>query len=273
MDTTFRYVNPGSAELLNTSCTTLAVDSTKSVTETAFYGSTSRSDNFGTPAGVKEIWFKFDLYLDSAMAKGNRFSFGHYSSALGGYVGVWNGADNFGRWDAPDKFLVDAKPTTALDTKIIGTRGAINHVLLHMKSDTTNGLIELTVNGTTYTRKGNINNGADFDCLYLYSDSSSALFSNIIVSSEEIKDGEGWHNISFDVERKVAAPVQVNFDVQRKVKTQWFYYNAGNADDLITSGTTLTNLPESKSITGTAFYQTTRAKCFDLPETDEIWIK
>ena len=53
----------------------------------------------------------------------------------------------------------------------------------------------------------------------------------------------------------------------------WRYENAGTADTLIIAGTTLTDLPESKSKTGTAFYQTTRAKCFDLPATPEIWIK
>ena len=53
----------------------------------------------------------------------------------------------------------------------------------------------------------------------------------------------------------------------------WRYENAGTADTLIVSGTTLTNLPRTKSITGTAFYQTTKAKSFDLPSTKEIWIK
>ena len=212
---TFRYTNPGTAELLNTSGTTLAVDYTKSITETAFYGSTSRADNFRTPAGVKEIWFKFDLYLSSSMTRGNRFSFGHYSSALGGYVGSWNGSGSFGYWDAPNKFLVDTQPTNAIDTRIQGTLGAINHVLLHMKSDATNGLLELTVNGTTYTRTGNINNGADFDCLYLYSDNANVLFSNIIVSDTEIQSGEGWHNISFDVERRISNRVEFTVPVER----------------------------------------------------------
>ena len=53
----------------------------------------------------------------------------------------------------------------------------------------------------------------------------------------------------------------------------WRYENTGTADSLIVSGTTLTNLPASQSKTGTAFYQTTRAKCFDLPATAEVWMK
>ncbi|MBQ3452037.1 MAG: LamG domain-containing protein, partial [Selenomonadaceae bacterium] len=59
--------------------------------------------------------------------------------------------------------------------------------------------------------------------------------------------------LNCDVERKVAAPVQVNFDVQRVLWQKWFYYNAGSADTLTISGTTLINLPATKSKTGSAF--------------------
>ena len=80
-------------------------------------------------------------------------------------------------------------------------------------------------------------------------------------------------NIIFtvDVERKISNRVEVTFDVERKFT--WRYVNLGTADTLTISGTTLTNLPESQSKTGSAFYQTTIAKCFDLPATDEVWIK
>ena len=71
-------------------------------------------------------------------------------------------------------------------------------------------------------------------------------------------------------------PVTLNFDVKRKVinpEKTWRYVNLGSADSLTVTGTTLNNLPESKSKTGNAFYQTTRAKCFDLSETPEVWLK
>lgn len=55
--------------------------------------------------------------------------------------------------------------------------------------------------------------------------------------------------------------------------TFWKYTNIGTADLLSVSGTTLTNLPETQAKLGTAFYQTSRAKCFDIPATNEIWIK
>ena len=47
-------------------------------------------------------------------------------------------------------------------------------------------------------------------------------------------------------------------DVARRIKNAaltWQYYNAGTADLLSIGGTTLTDLPDDKSKTGTAFYQ------------------
>lgn len=56
-------------------------------------------------------------------------------------------------------------------------------------------------------------------------------------------------------------------------ETPFRYENAGTADLLTVSGTTLGSLPATQSRTGTAFYQTQQAKCFDLPATPEVWMK
>ena len=54
----------------------------------------------------------------------------------------------------------------------------------------------------------------------------------------------------------------------------WSYINEGTADTItLSSSGTKKNLPATQSRTRTAFYQTTQAKCFDLPSTEEIWIK
>ena len=213
----WRYENAGNDSIV--SSTNLDVDNTKSVTGYAFHGGSTQADCFNTPAGLKEVWFKFDLYLDSAMARGNRFSFGHH--AANGYVGVWNGNGYFGDWNAPNKFLIDAMQSTANDTNLLSTRGKINHVLLHMVSDATNGIIELNVNGTTYTYTGNVNNGNDFDCLYLYSSSANILYSNVIISNVEIDLGEGYHLISADTLRNIKNIVDVLVDVERTVQQNY----------------------------------------------------
>ena len=57
------------------------------------------------------------------------------------------------------------------------------------------------------------------------------------------------------------------------VFSYWKYDNYGTADLLSTSGTTVTNLPFSQSKSGSAFFQTAAEKCFDIPETNEIWVK
>ena len=75
---------------------------------------------------------------------------------------------------------------------------------------------------------------------------------------------DSYQNISFSV------------DAQRKIKNknlEFRYENYGTADLLSVTGTTLTDLPATQSTTGSAFYQTTRAKCFDIPATKEIWVK
>ncbi|MBR6013427.1 MAG: laminin G domain-containing protein, partial [Selenomonadaceae bacterium] len=70
--------------------------------------------------------------------------------------------------------------------------------------------------------------------------------------------------------------IDFNFDAERKIKNPaltWRYENYGTADLLTVDGTTLSNLPKTQSKSGSAFYQTARQKCFDIPSTKEIWIK
>ena len=70
--------------------------------------------------------------------------------------------------------------------------------------------------------------------------------------------------------------VTFSVDTERKISNtnlEFRYKNYGTADLLSSSGTTLTDLPLTQSKTSYAFYQTARAKCFDIPATKEIWIK
>lgn len=71
-------------------------------------------------------------------------------------------------------------------------------------------------------------------------------------------------------------PLNLQCDVLTKIKNPyktWIYTNSGTADLLSVDGTTLTDLSAEQSKTGSAFYQSEREKCFDIPETEEIWIK
>lgn len=256
----WRYENPGYAELLNGPGTTISVDLRKSVTDTAFYGGVNTADMLNTPAGVKEVWFKFDLYLDNELSD-TRFNFGHYSSALRGWVGIWNsGGGSY-------NLVTDAKPKTDMSTGISGKGGAINEILLHMKSDATNGFITITVNNTDLTKYysyvGNVNNGADFDCLYFYSSTPKALFSNIIVSESEIQDYEGWHGTLFDVEAKITGGAK-----------GWQYHNPGYAELLSVTDATTEYVDLRKSVTGVAFCGGSKLDMFFTPAgLKEVWLR
>ena len=56
--------------------------------------------------------------------------------------------------------------------------------------------------------------------------------------------------------------------------SRWVYENPGTADLLLPNmGETLTELTEPQSNTGVAFRQSEFEKCFDIPPTNDIWIK
>lgn len=89
-------------------------------------------------------------------------------------------------------------------------------------------------------------------------------------------DAIGWYS-HFRVFQGVAVwtdsfTIDVN-TVDSLIGGVWRYVNAGTADLLTVSGTTLSDLPATQSKTSTAFYQTGRAKCFDVPATPEVWMK
>lgn len=80
-------------------------------------------------------------------------------------------------------------------------------------------------------------------------------------------------NQSFDVARKIVKSVSFTADVARTIYKHWRYVNLGTGDDMIIYSVNHYDLPATKSITGIAFGQFVRAKCFDIPATPEIWLK
>lgn len=85
----------------------------------------------------------------------------------------------------------------------------------------------------------------------------------------------GAITVAADTSRLVSVPCTVAADTLRIVTDPnvWRYENYGTASLLSVEGTTVENLDKSKAIYKTAFYQTEKAKCFDIPSTKEIWIK
>ena len=271
----WHYFNAGTADLLTVSGTTLTnLPITKSATGSAFY-QTARAKCFDIPA-TPEIWIRFDVFttLSTRWRAYNENSNGSTGicSQTSGAVDFWVNNGN-------------VKSFSGI------VKNQLQTVLLHMVTGSSGGIVEAWLDGVKlYTYTGNVNNGEDFADIYLQSDGSGTFFSNVIISNGEISLQDGFKNFSVDterllresqfalvlsasVERRLKNVVSVLCDVTRNVYKPWKYYNPGTADDLLVEGTTVTDLPESKSVTGTAFYQTQRVKCFDIPPSDDIWIK
>ncbi len=199
----WRVYNRGFAELLATGGTTVR-DSSKSTTGVAFWGG-EKSDMFHTPSGLKEIWLRFDLFVEnySSYTNGNhRLEVGHYSPTQSTFCGLLS------TFDAGNWVLFDHLKPTGATSAITIERNVLNKFLMHLKSDATDGLVEVFVNGSTtkYTYSGNVNGGEDLDNLRMFCPNAYVLFSNVIVSETELTLDDGYCRADFAVETRIAAP-------------------------------------------------------------------
>ena len=198
----WRVYNPGEAELLSTGGTTVTVPETQSITGKAFYGG-QLSDMFHTPDGLKEIWLRFDFTARDSRGRGNSDCYprvGHFSNSANTIFGMsssqnWNGSYNNG--------YIAFNGVTVLYPAL----NQIYHCLLHIKSDSTDGLVELTLDKENFIWTGNINGGEDLNNLVIRSTGSDLLFSNVVVSETQLTLEDGWHKRYFGVETKINAPV------------------------------------------------------------------
>ena len=118
---------------------------------------------------INSLWMKFDVTSDGVN------SWRAYSDGDAGQCGVAAllGVDFFANGSdvaiAPD--ICSGKQT----------------FVLHMESDTSDGLIELYCDGQLVgSYSGNVNDGNEFTDVYLTSESEAAVFDNFIVSSERL---------------------------------------------------------------------------------------
>lgn len=199
----WRYGNYGTADLLSVSGTTVTdLPVTQSKTGSAFY-QTARAKCFDIPA-TNEIWIKFDVY--TTLSKRWRA----YNQTSNGATGVCSQTSG-----AFDFWINDTKEKTFSST----VKNKLQTVLLHMISDSSSGVVEAWLDGEKlYTYTGKVNNGADFDNIYLQSDGAGTFFSNVIISNAEIGLDELTPfpvNFNFDTARKFSKPLSLNFDTER----------------------------------------------------------
>ncbi len=263
--TLIRYENPGRADLLTvtggTTLTDLPLE--QSVTGVAFY-QPNRTACFDI-AAAKELWIRLDIYTTADYQNGDRIRI--YSSDGNGGNGWSTDAtisNNYALWhngtskNGPNYF----------------SKNRLRSMLLHMKSGASDGVIEYSSSngyGDRYT--GNVNNGADFANVYIQMDGGNIWVSNLIISNAELTFADGFNVAFFDTERLLSRSLALSFDTERIVNKTWRYENYGTATLLTVAGDTLTNLPIEKSGIRSAFWQSGRVGCFDIPAAKELWVK
>lgn len=232
----------------------------------------------GLQLGGQDFYIDGLVYVDSSSPNNARLisivnpSNGYY------LVSVRKNKDNANRLDFWNNSYADVSKdngyTNVPAVTSVGQR--VHFKLIYRYSDK---IFALCINDTTYIHRTNTPqyNRQSFD---IYIGALPNGNQGLIGSIDELRIYDGtWFSYGNGNNLPTLEEYQqITFtaDVERKVSNVarlWRYVNLGTADSLTVTGTTLTDLPETKSITGTAFYQAARAKCFDLPSTPEVWIK
>lgn len=196
----WRYENPGSGDYIyyHDNITTEEVDYDTSVTGVAFYGG-DNNDMFNTPAGLKEVWMRFDVWLENNGIFDGGITCGHYSSAQGKIIGLTR--TNY----HPAEMGIPAEGERVALYLPVATRASL---LLYMLSDASHGVIQATCAGNTHTYTGNVNDGADFNSLVVWANTlgNRIRISNVVVSNAPLTLEDGWHREPVAVEMNIKAP-------------------------------------------------------------------
>lgn len=202
----WRYENYGNADLLLVEGTTVSLDAAKF--KSAFY-QTAREKSFDIPA-TDELWIKFDVFSSNYNQRWRAYE----KVSSDDVCGICSISYNIAFWTHNGN--VETKQSYLV-------RDELQTIILHMFSDSVNGVIEAWLNGEKlYSYTGNVNDGKEFQNFYLQSDGASTTFSNVIISSGKISTNENTTlplDVSFDTKLRVILPFDFlkNFDAQRKI--------------------------------------------------------
>lgn len=177
----WRYENCGEADSVTGGVTCdVSDDWAKGPLGVAFYNS-DRTRSFNIPKDAKEIWIHCFVYHNNESI--NRFRIyndpGH-GEQNGFVTGICLQENSTGCMQA----FCNGVCLGALSRAFLSSW---YRFWLHMKSDANNGCLEFYMDGShVYTYNGNVNNGAPFSDIYLQSDSTDTLFSNLVISDAPI---------------------------------------------------------------------------------------
>ena len=227
--TLWQYENAGTtSDLINTN-TAVQVNNlpqTQSKTGSAFYQTTENIALFDIATNTPEIWIKFDVYSQSYGWRVFDYTFYQNDSAkIVGVMSLLNFVPNsYIRFFNYDGNVYGLIASVELSEEIDDT---LRTFILHMKADSTNGIIELfsDIEGLIYSFSGAVNGGTPFSKIDFVSgvDSGDAdLFSNVIISNNPL-----WFydNISADIsvsfsadaQRELLKSLSLSFDAERQI--------------------------------------------------------
>ena len=203
--TSWRYENPGDGGyiLYHDNITTVQATEEQSVTGVAFWGGDT-NNMVDIPEGVKELWIRLDLWLKSSITgvdNTTAFSFGCSTTATSSIRPC--GFQNL-VWVLPEYSGWSLCIGNTMYATLIP--GAINSILIYLRSGATDGILQCTTMGRTVAYNGNVNGGADFANLFFYSSKAAAMYSNIVVSDSPLTLDDGWHREPAAVEFNIKAP-------------------------------------------------------------------
>ena len=215
----FRYENYGTADLLLTEGTTVEVGTDISKFGSAFI-QTQQAKCFDIPA-TKELWCKFDAYLSNWNSQS---WYAVNTNSAGKTTGVYKPTGS-------RLYIEESSSNKSTIRNVLRTQ-QYQTFLLHMLSSAADGLIEIWVDGEKVgSYSGSVNDGNDFENFYLRTgdaDTSNGLFSNVIISDEEIgldedatkPDDSKDIEIIADTVRVVTQAVEVSADTTRNISKE-----------------------------------------------------
>ena len=297
----WKYDNYGTADLLSTSGTTVTnLPFSQSMSGSAFQQMADEKC-FDIPVSESqrsEIWVKFDVYssLTAGFGAYDWYDNSPYEDPETGSITFPN--PNWGVRATTDGSLEILNESVVATYPNVFISNQLQTVLLHVKSSwwNDNGEIEVWVDGANIaTYSGNFNSVEHF---FLKTEDANTYFSNVVISEHELTfddnaEGVPWRvnlildtfrrletsdtklfDTTLDTERHVVCSYNKNFDTVRRIGTCWRYENFGNAFLLaVDGGTTVTDLPEEQSKTGSAYQIPGGTNIFGLQPTDEIWAR
>lgn len=132
-------------------------------------------------SSAKEYWLKGNIYYSTGSGGDDENWFGLYTGNHHVRLRASNDNNSYGFYVRQDSTNLNTKVTVSLNT--------LHEVLLHVKSDATNGLIEFYMDGTLqFSYSGDVMEGKDitYATFKTYNWDGVNKYSNIIISDSEI---------------------------------------------------------------------------------------